>query len=197
MGFDIYGLAPKLKSKQPTIDWENATKEDQDNYYQKRKKWEDENPGSYFRNNVWWWRPLADLILNECSDLITHKQANDMHMNNGRKFSKGTSIAIANRLQSLIDNGFIDEHQRDIDERVKKAKEHNEKVDAKLKALKKKVEELRPNQNLAPKDYPSPYNKHWDEIYQQKKWGDSYPFSKENVIEFIKFSKASGGFEIC
>jgi hypothetical protein len=197
MGFDIYGLAPKLKSKQPTIDWENATKEDQDNYFQKRQKWEDENPGSYFRNNVWWWRPLANIILDKCSDLITHEQAHDIHNNSGRRFSKGTSIAIANRLQSLIDNGFIDRHEKEIDARVKKAKEHNKKVEAKLKALKEKVEELRPNQNLAPKDYPSPYDKHWTEINNERDWGSSYPFSKENVIEFIKFSRASGGFEIC
>ena len=167
MGFDIYGLSPQLKSKQPTIDWENATKEDQDNYFQKRHKWEDENPGSYFRNNVWWWRPLADLILDKCSDL------------------------------SLIDSGFIDEHQKEIDARIKIAKTHNAKIEKKLDDLKEKVMKLRPNENLAPVNYPYPYNKHWEEIQQQKDWGSSYPFSKENVIEFITFSRASGGFEIC
>lgn len=197
MGFDIYGLAPKVKSKQPTIDWEKATSEDKDNYFQKKNKWEQENPGTYFRNNVWWWRPLADIILDKCSDLISHEQAKDMHNNSGRRFSKGTSIAIANRLQSLIDDGFIDEHEKEIDAQIKIAKATNEKVEAKLKALKEKVEELRPNQNLAPVDYPSPYNKHWEEINDEKDWRDSYPFNKENVIEFIKFSKASGGFEIC
>ena len=197
MGFDIYGLAPKLKGKQPTIDWEKATNEDKDNYFQNKQKWEDENPGSYFRNNVWWWRPLADLILDKCSDLITHEQANEIHINSGRKFSKGTSIAIANRLQSLIDSGFIEEHQKEIDARIKIAKTHNAKIEKKLEDLKEKVKKLRPNQNLAPVNYPYPYNKHWGEIHQQKDWGSSYPFSKENVIEFIAFSKASGGFEIC
>ena len=197
MGFDIYGLAPKLKGKQPTIDWEKATNEDKDNYFQNKQKWEDENPGSYFRNNVWWWRPLADLILDKCSDLITHEQANEIHINSGRKFSKGTSIAIANRLQSLIDSGFIEEHQKEIDARIKIAKTHNAKIEKKLEDLKQKVEKLRPNQNLAPVNYPYPYNKRWEEIHQQKDWGSSYPFSKENIIEFITFSRASGGFEIC
>ena len=197
MGFDIYGLAPKLKSKKPTIDWENATKEDQDNYFQKRHKWEEENPGSYFRNNVWWWRPLAELIIDKCSDLITHEQARDLHNNSGRQFGKGTSIAIANRLQSLIDNGYVDDLEKSIKANSKKAEAHNKKLEAKLKALAKKVKELRPNENLAPKDYPYPYNEHWKEISSQKNWDSSYPFNKENVIEFIKFSRASGGFEVC
>ena len=197
MGFDIYGLAPKLKSKKPTIDWENATKEDQDNYFQKRQKWEDDNPGSYFRNNVWWWRPLAELIIDKCSDLITHEQARDLHNNSGRQFGKGTSIAIANRLQSLIDNGYVDDLEKSIKANSEKAEAHNKKIEAKLKALAKKVKELRPNENLAPKDYTYPYNEHWKEISSQKNWDSSYPFNKENVIEFIKFSRASGGFEVC
>jgi len=197
MGFDIYGLAPKLKSKQPSIDWEKATDEDKDNYFQKKHKWEQENPGSYFRNNVWWWRPLADLILEECADLITHEQANEIHINSGRRFSKGTSIAIANRLQSLVDSGWIDKHKKEVDARIKIAKKHNEKIEKKLDDLRVVITKLRPNQNLAPNDYPFPYNKRWEEIHNQKDWGESYPFNKENVIEFIKFSKASGGFEIC
>ena len=79
----------------------------------------------------------------------------------------------------------------------KKAEAHNKKLEAKLKALAKKVKELRPNENLAPVDYPFPYNNHWKEISSQKNWDSSYPFNKENVIEFIKFSRASGGFEVC
>ena len=197
MGFDIYGLAPKLKGKQPTIDWEKATNEDKDNYFQNKQKWEQENIGSYFRNNIWWWRPLADLILDKCSDLITHEQANEIHINSGRRFSKGTSIAIANRLQSLVDSGWIDKHKKEVDARIKIAKKHNEKIEKKLDDLRVVITKLRPNQNLAPNDYPFPYNKRWEEIHNQKDWGESYPFNKENVIEFIKFSKASGGFEIC
>lgn len=197
MGFDIYGLAPKLKKEEPTLDWDKATNQDKNNYFEERQKWERENPGSYFRNNVWWWRPLADLILEKCSDLISHEQANDIHNNSGRRFSKGTSIAIANRLQSLIDSGFIDEYKKDVDARIKIAKTHNEKIEKKLEDLRVVITKLRPNQNLVPNDYPFPYNKRWEEIHNQKDWGESYPFDKENVIKFIKFSRASGGFEIC
>ena len=79
----------------------------------------------------------------------------------------------------------------------KKAEAHNKKLEKKLQDLRKEVEKLRPNENLAPRDYPFPYNKHWEEINAQRNWDSSYPFNKENVIEFIKFSRASGGFEVC
>ena len=64
MGFDIYGLKPKLKSKQPSIDWDkNPSKEETKKYFEEREKFNQTNKGYYFRNNVWWWRPLADYIL--------------------------------------------------------------------------------------------------------------------------------------
>ena len=62
MGFDLYGLNPKLKGVKPSIDWNTATDKDKDNYVKALNIFEEENPGYYFRNNVWWWRPLAYLI---------------------------------------------------------------------------------------------------------------------------------------
>ena len=52
MGFDIYGLNPKLKSERPKIDWNNHTKAEADQYFKDVEKFEKENPGYYFRNNV-------------------------------------------------------------------------------------------------------------------------------------------------
>jgi len=36
--------------------------------------------GEYFRNNVWWWRPLWDYCLNEHGDIagqVEHGHSND------------------------------------------------------------------------------------------------------------------------
>ena len=71
MGFDIYGLAPKTKGKKPEIDWSKATDKDKDAYFKAMDKFEEENPGYYFRNNVWWWRPLGELIHDKCGDLLS------------------------------------------------------------------------------------------------------------------------------
>ena len=58
--------------------------------------------GEYFRNNVWWWRPLATVIEEVCSDLLTEEQKKGLHCNSGVKYSKETAIKIAERLEEEI-----------------------------------------------------------------------------------------------
>ena len=48
MGMDVYGINPKLKGDKPDIDWENSPSEQERERYW---KWQEENPGYYFRNN--------------------------------------------------------------------------------------------------------------------------------------------------
>jgi hypothetical protein len=60
MGMDVYGLKPKIKGKRPKIDWNKPTTEEERNkYFKKLEKFEAENVGYYFRNNVWFWRPAS------------------------------------------------------------------------------------------------------------------------------------------
>tara|TARA_R100001510_G_scaffold57704_1_gene67014 strand:+ start:1907 stop:2500 length:594 start_codon:yes stop_codon:yes gene_type:complete len=197
MGFDIYGLDPNLKSQRPTIDWDKATDNDKDAYFKALNKFEEENPGYYFRNNVWWWRPLANLIHAKCNNLLSDEQMEGLYHNNGTEFDEDTALAIARRLSNLIKNGYVAELEKSTKANAKIASEHNKKVEQKLADLKKEVERLRPGENLVPRDYPFPYNKHFEEIYSTKNWDDSYPFDKENVKEFINFARHSGGFQIC
>ena len=57
MGFDLYGLNPKGDVPKPVItDWED--KKQTDDFL----KYQDETPGSYFRTNVWFWRPLWQYV---------------------------------------------------------------------------------------------------------------------------------------
>jgi len=197
MGFDIYGLDPNLKSQRQTIDWDKATDDDKDAYFKALNKFEEENPGYYFRNNVWWWRPLANLIHAKCNNLLSDEQMEGLYNNSGTEFDEDTALAIARRLSNLIKNGYVAELEKSTKANAKIASEHNKKVEQKLADLKKEVERLRPGENLVPRDYPFPYNKHFEEIYSTKSWDDSYPFNKANVEEFIHFARHSGGFQIC
>ena len=52
-------------------------------------------------------------------------------------------------------------------------------------------------ETLAPRDYPEPLNKKWWEITNQTNYSANYPFSIDNVKEFIEFARNSGGFRIC
>jgi hypothetical protein len=62
MGVDISGMNPIIRSPKPAYpDWNTATEEEKDTYFEVSNKWEKENPGDYFRSNWWGWRPIVML----------------------------------------------------------------------------------------------------------------------------------------
>ena len=199
MGFDVYGLNPTIKegSVKPKIDWEaKPTEEEKKAYFEAKDKYEDENVGEYFRNNVWWWRKLA-IYVYEYTGEIAEKDYGEWHMNNGHQVDEDTAIRIANSLDLLIHKGHTAEVEKEVNEAMKEAEVHNAKIEKKMEALKQEVIKLTGNENLAPADYPELQKKKWDKLYAERSWSDSYPFSVENVQRFADFCRQSGGFEIC
>lgn len=191
MGFDLYGLNPKLKGVQPSIDWATATDEDKDRYVKARNIFEQENPGHYFRNNVWWWRPLAYLIEDKCKDFLTEAQRKSLHYNDGKEYSDKVAVKIANRLQEVLDSGELEELKKRHDAEMQKAKEHNDILESKIKVIQDA------HKGIAPKDFPKEEYTNWKALQEQKNWASSYPFEIDNVKEFILFARCSGGFSIC
>ena len=198
MGFDVYGLNPEIQegSVKPEIDWEaKPTKEEQKAYFEAKEKYEEENVGEYFRNNVWWWRRLASYTY-ENVDEISEDDYGLWHENSGHQVDKGTAIKIADKLEELIKQGHTAEYQMQVEEAMVHAEEHNKGIEEKMSALRESVIKLTGNKNIAPADYPDIQNKEWENLYSQKSWNDSYPFSVENVQDFADFCRQSGGFEI-
>lgn len=74
MGVDIYGISPKLTETKPELpdNYEELSQEQVQSYWKMREEWEQSNPGFYFRNNWWHWRPLQMLIsvFNETEELL-------------------------------------------------------------------------------------------------------------------------------
>lgn len=193
MGFDIYGLNPKEQThKRPNL---KLYKQDEDLWHEQYGAWEKQD-GSYFRNNCWWWRPLADYIFNECDDFLSSDDQGEWHMNNGHQVSEALAIKIADRMDKLIDTGHAKKHEEMIDKKIMKAKHHNNKIKLEHDALKKKVISKYKLKDPAPKDYPEDENKEWDEIQSREDYDSSYPFEVSNVREFAKFCRDSGGFSI-
>lgn len=62
MGMDIYGKNPQLLSSKPEIVWETSSDEAKSQYFKVLGKWEKDNPGYYFRANIWSWRPIQMVI---------------------------------------------------------------------------------------------------------------------------------------
>ena len=197
MGLDIYGLNPKLKSERPKIDWNNHTKAEADQYFKDVEKFEEENPGYYFRNNVWWWRPLADFVLWLADKELGDKDREGWHNNGGHRVDEKTAKIIAELLEASIDEGIAQRMEDENIRKMNKAKLHNLEVQKKHDELKMIVKEKTGKDNLAPADYPEPFNSQWNDIQKLTNYEAHYPFSVQNVKDFANFCRESGGFEIC
>ena len=199
MGFDLYGMNPHNPNKavKPTIDWDNQpTREVTDKYFEEKGKYQEEVVGDYFRNNVWWWRPLASYVIKYtgCIDESDHEYWSE---NGGHEVDDETAKQIHNQLQVLIESGHTQKFQDDYEKERLKAEKHNDKVEKELEKFCKSVEKKLGKTNLAPADFPKADHDEWERIYHKRKWNASYPFSVENVKEFAEFCRFSGGFKIC
>lgn len=110
MGMDISGINPIRRGEEPTIDWDTSTREEQDKYWELTQKYRDENPGVYFRANLWSWRPIAELItsVNEIYGLgYDDKFISKLHYNDGGGLkTQDECTRLANFLESYVKSNF-------------------------------------------------------------------------------------------
>ena len=199
MGFDLYGVNPYNPNKaiKPEMDWDSQpTREETDKYFKEKSKYQEEVVGDYFRNNVWWWRPLANYVI-KFTGCVNEDDAELWSTNDGHEVDDQTAKQIHNQLQVLIKSGHTQKFQDDYEKERLKAEKHNDKVEKELKEFCKSVEKKLGKTDLAPADFPKADHDEWERIYHKKKWNASYPFSVENVKEFAEFCRFSGGFKIC
>ena len=153
MGFDLYGENPLHKN------------------------------GEYFRNNVWWWRPLWDYVVLECEGILSKKDIASGGFNNGYVIDETKTLKIAKRLSSLVQSG--------------ETKKYENEYAQKLASL-----------PLVQCDICEGAGKRNDKFVQGQcnacdgkgkcpNWATHYPFEEKNVKQFIQFCKNSGGFSIC
>ena len=118
MGFDLNGLSPDNPQdvQKPVIDWDSEpTSQEQEEYFRNLEAYEKAVPGHYFRNNVWWWRPLWQCIGSACDDILSEDDITGGYYNDGYKISKEQAVGIAERMKSLIDNDTIKDYKLEYD----------------------------------------------------------------------------------
>jgi len=199
MGFDLYGLNPKIKEgsvepKRP--DWNTATEAEKDEYYSAMDIFEEQNKGFYFRNNVWWWRPLAQYVLEHTKVITDPKKIEGFGYNDGVEIDAEEAVQIAKQLKHLIKTGHTKKYEEEYMVVYKKAELHNKKVEKELDNFQKAMDKKH-GKDIAPVNYPKEDKEKWDAIYSKKDWNGGYPFSEKNVKEFAEFAEQSGGFQIC
>ena len=185
MGFDVYGMNPNITTPEPDLP---PMMERTSEHWEAYNKWQDENCGVYFRNNVWWWRPLWMFVSKACSEILTDKDIEGGSWNDGHKISKTKASKIAKELFRLIETDQV------------KAYESMYKKD--LDSLEQKDCDICDATGRR-KEPPIPGAGDYMECNscngtgKVDDWAKSYPFSEDNVREFANFCANSGGFRIC
>jgi hypothetical protein len=197
MGFDITGLNPKnlhlQEPKRPDNLFE-LSKEEQEKYFDKREEYTSQS-GTYFRNNVWWWRPLADYVL-RFTKVIPENEHEHWGYNDCYEVSQENAEMIGQQLDHLIKSGHCKAYADKFEKQRLKIEKQNDKIEKQLDKFCKSVEKKLGKTNLAPNEFPDQYKRKWDQLYDKKNFNGNYPFSVDNVKEFSEFCKNSGGFTI-
>ena len=209
MGFDLYGENPKVvkgfsdkKSERYeelcAMSYEDREKQGfSDEYWELNSEWENQNPGTYFRNNVWWWRPLWSFTCDHCEDILTDDDMNAGCYNDAYIITEDKAVAIAKRLKEALEEPetqvYLDNHMKAME----KAKKHNEMIEQEKKALDEIAVTITGDKDIAPINYPKDLKKKFDELLDKRDWASSYPISRDNIEHFAEFAEQSGGFSIC
>ena len=120
MGMDLYGLKPTehmkatpllKKVKHDFNEFFKLEKGDQDKYLREYLEYEKANVGTYFRNNVWFWRPLWKYVCKVCNlSTDAYQQGN---RNEGYKVDEVTAKDIAVTLFLLLERGDVDRYAKE------------------------------------------------------------------------------------
>jgi len=141
MGFDLYGMNPVMREinedKYPTYNkyesmdfaerqkiFDEDKKEVEKAFWKEMNLRESENPGIYFRSNVWWWRRLWAFACDHCPDL-TEEDFERGNYNDCHEINEEQASSIAKHLQEKIDDGTAAHYENEI----KLAMEQAEKND--------------------------------------------------------------------
>jgi hypothetical protein len=208
MGFDIYGMNPKMNEVPPAIlskfhdddtgfnNWAAMNDKDKETYYAAEDEHQDINPGEYFRANVWFWRPIWNFVCASCDDFLSNKDIDAGGSNSGDRISKTKANRIASRLRKLDKQGIIKTWEDEMMVPYDEAKVHNKVVDAELDVFNDKMR-IKYGSDIIPSKYDDNDKATWDSIYHKRSWASSYPPSRDEIVRFGIFCGESGGFEIC
>jgi len=116
MGVDIYGRAPKLRYEKPDKDWTKIeSEEEKKEYFDELEKFEDDNPGYYFRSNWWGWRPIVYLSEIAMENAGLDYNTDLWHENSGGGLEDGFQcLQLANALEHLLAQDADLEQEDDV-----------------------------------------------------------------------------------
>lgn len=159
--------------------------------------------GEYFRNNLWWWRPLWNYCYGVAPDIIDDELFDYGHYNDGAGLDAEGSVALGMRLLQEIQSGRTAEYEAEY----RKALADLPMVDCEhCNATGIRTDAVGMEAGMHDKALEESVaivvgrTHGWcnacDGVGKRRHFGTSYPFDKENVQEFANFLMGCGGFSI-
>lgn len=147
--------------------------------------------GEYFRNNVWWWRPLWDYVEQVAPDLVDGVSG---HYNDGDGLEAEGAEQLSRILKIRLSDGSVEAYEKEYKAFLESLP--NEMCDFCDGVGIVQVKEGWPDYVEGEITFRDPCNA-CNGTKEKEPWQKHYPFSAENVREFADFLADSGGFEIC
>ena len=158
--------------------------------------------GEYFRNNVWWWRPLADFCINRYADEVGF-DGEGWHYNDGNGLNAEQAEQLARLIRADLDDGSVELYEKKYNEmRADLPRQVCNICDGSgIRTDDVGVEMGQPTKELKPEVQILTQRTHgWcngcDGVGSTEHWLAGYPFEVSNVREFCEFLEGCGGFSI-
>lgn len=164
MGMDVFGKAPTTKA------------------------------GEYFRNNNWWWHPLADFLLATYPDLTA--SCTYWHSNDGDGLDGVRSVALAEAIERDLASGKIAEYQKRYEVELAALPDHECVICHGAGIRTDDVGRKHGYDRPRDPDTGTGGCNGCSGTGREPAWERHYPFEADNVANFATFLRDCGGFEI-
>ena len=183
MGFDLHGRGP-FSTDEPDYPKSNNF-QDKEKYFEEMQKYERDNPGFYFRNSVWHWRPLWEFICDlPGKNVLTLEDAERGQFNDNWLIGKTKAKKIAKNIYTLHEKGAIEEYKKQREQFLKE-----------LPPVECNICDGSGYRNLNDSNVSTVCNGCKGKG-ERENFDTNYPFEVENIIDFAIFCEHSGGFRI-
>lgn len=156
--------------------------------------------GEYFRNNVWWWRPLWDYCVTVAPDLCADVNG---HFNDGDGLNEDGATQLADILLREIELGLTKAHETEYRDYIANLPRKScawcngtgirtDEVGVDLGFPTRELDEA--TAAVVGRTHGFCNGCHGEGTTES--FEADYPFSVENVKEFALFLRSSGGFQI-